>query len=291
MDHSNIINDLLKWIECNLESPLKLNDVATRAGYSKWHLQRIFKSITGQTLGNYIRARRLTLAALMLRLTNRPLLDIVMHYEFKSQQSFTRAFKIQFGNTPASYRNSPNWDFSGMTPSLELSLYISPIPEYIILPHIKTYGITLHDSCEFNTFQSCCQKIRFSAKSLFNKKFGHIQPITYGICQSKRSKLKENEIEITYSSTTIKQFLSPNIYSICEIDIKSGLYVRFPYHGDSKNFQDFIMIIYHYTLPKMKLIRRNTDDIECYYNVFDHAEECVCDKIHCDYLIPVEKKI
>ena len=43
------IHSILDWIEDNLESPLSLEKVSERSGYSKWHLQRMFKKETGQS--------------------------------------------------------------------------------------------------------------------------------------------------------------------------------------------------------------------------------------------------
>ncbi len=52
------IHSILSWIEDNLESPLSLEKVSERSGYSKWHLQRMFKKETGHSLGQYIRSRK-----------------------------------------------------------------------------------------------------------------------------------------------------------------------------------------------------------------------------------------
>jgi AraC family mar-sox-rob regulon transcriptional activator len=54
------IHSILSWIEDNLESPLSLEKVSERSGYSKWHLQRMFKKETGHSFGQYIRSRKLT---------------------------------------------------------------------------------------------------------------------------------------------------------------------------------------------------------------------------------------
>lgn len=96
MDQAGIIRDLLTWLEGHLDQPLSLDNVAAKAGYSKWHLQRMFKDVTGHAIGAYIRARRLSKSAVALRLTARPILDIALQYRFDSQQTFTRAFKKQF---------------------------------------------------------------------------------------------------------------------------------------------------------------------------------------------------
>ncbi|CAE1144284.1 helix-turn-helix domain-containing protein [Serratia sp. JUb9] len=115
MDRANIIHDLLDWIETHLDQPLLLDNVAAKSGYSKWHLQRMFRSTTGHALGSYIRERRLSKAAQALRSTPRPILDIALQYHFDSQPSFSRAFKKQFGKTPAVYRRS-DWGSFDDTP-------------------------------------------------------------------------------------------------------------------------------------------------------------------------------
>ncbi|BEO07079.1 hypothetical protein SMQC13_48060 [Serratia marcescens] len=120
MDQAGIIRDLLSWLESHLDQPLSLDNVAAKAGYSKWHLQRMFKDITGNAIGAYIRARRLSKAAVALRLTGRPILDIALQYRFDSQQTFTRAFKKQFAQTPALYRRAEDWNAFGICPPIRL---------------------------------------------------------------------------------------------------------------------------------------------------------------------------
>lgn len=104
--HDEIIQTLTDWIESNLDKTLSVDEVAARSGYSKWHLQRMFRTVTRQTLGNYIRERRLTLAAEALRQTQRPVFDIAMQYGYDSQQTFSRVFRRQFSQTPTAYRHS-----------------------------------------------------------------------------------------------------------------------------------------------------------------------------------------
>ncbi|BED04048.1 DNA-binding transcriptional regulator RamA [Escherichia coli] len=58
-----IIDEITQWIDSNLHKPLKIEDVAARAGYSKWHLQRIFVQVKEVSLGKYIKDKKLRLAA------------------------------------------------------------------------------------------------------------------------------------------------------------------------------------------------------------------------------------
>lgn len=104
--HDDIIHTLTDWIESNLDKTLSIDEVAAKSGYSKWHLQRMFRTVTRQTLGGYIRERRLTLAAEALRQTQRPVFDIAMQYGYDSQQTFSRVFRRQFSQTPTAYRHT-----------------------------------------------------------------------------------------------------------------------------------------------------------------------------------------
>lgn len=56
-----ILDEVIKWIDSNLDKPLRIDDVAARAGYSKWHLQRIFTSVKKQTWVNISEARKFLL--------------------------------------------------------------------------------------------------------------------------------------------------------------------------------------------------------------------------------------
>lgn len=71
MSHQKIIQDLIAWIDEHIDQPLNIDVVAKKSGYSKWYLQRMFRTVTHQTLGDYIRQRRLLLAAVELRTTER----------------------------------------------------------------------------------------------------------------------------------------------------------------------------------------------------------------------------
>ncbi|NMP29258.1 helix-turn-helix domain-containing protein [Rahnella sp. SAP-1] len=120
MYHESIVSELLDWIEHNLDQSLTLETIAAKSGYSKWHLQRLFKSYTGHTLGTYTRQRRLTMAATELRMSQNSVLRIADKYQFDSQQTFTRTFKKQFKTTPAVYRRLPEWPSYGLCPKIEL---------------------------------------------------------------------------------------------------------------------------------------------------------------------------
>lgn len=93
MSHQDIIQTLIEWIDEHIDQPLNIDVVARKSGYSKWYLQRMFRTVMHQTLGDYIRQRRLLLAAEALRTTQRPIFDIAMDLGYVSQQTFSRVFR------------------------------------------------------------------------------------------------------------------------------------------------------------------------------------------------------
>ena len=134
MHQQQVIEQLLAWIEQSLDQPLTLDDIAAKSGYSKWHLQRMFKQHTGHILGTYARRRRLTAAARELRLTGTSVACIADTYQFDSQQTFTRCFRKQFGLPPASYRRSQDWSSYGLQPPLRLTETPLPQADIVTLP-------------------------------------------------------------------------------------------------------------------------------------------------------------
>lgn len=105
MAHQDIIHILTEWIDDHIDQPLNIDVVAKKSGYSKWYLQRMFRTVQRQTLGEYIRQRRLLMAAKELRDTQRPIFDIAMDYGYVSQQTFSRVFRREFDRTPTDYRH------------------------------------------------------------------------------------------------------------------------------------------------------------------------------------------
>ena len=114
MNTGAFIHDLLDWIDNNLDSRLDIGTVARRAGYSKWHLQRLFKEHTGYPLAEYIRAQKLQKSVERLAHSDEPILNVAIALGFDSQQSFNRSFKRQFGHAPQ-YRLRAN---AGVTPAI-----------------------------------------------------------------------------------------------------------------------------------------------------------------------------
>lgn len=104
MDWLLRMNRALDYIESNLTGEIELKEVAQSAYCSSHQFQRMFSFITNVTLAEYIRRRRLTLAAIELQNSDMRVIDIAVKYGYESPVSFARAFQSLHGVNPASAR-------------------------------------------------------------------------------------------------------------------------------------------------------------------------------------------
>lgn len=100
------IRMLQDYMENKLNQSITLKELADVAGYSPWHMARIFKAATGKTPFDYLRELRLSKAALQLRDNEVRVIDVALDFVFDSQEGFTRAFTKKFGLSPYKYSKS-----------------------------------------------------------------------------------------------------------------------------------------------------------------------------------------
>lgn len=104
MHDRTITERILSYIECNLDKELTLEKIAGELNYSRFYMERSFKSGTGVTIYKYIRQRRLEEAAGKLAKTQKPIVEIAMEAGYGSQQAFTQAFRSAYAYSPKEYR-------------------------------------------------------------------------------------------------------------------------------------------------------------------------------------------
>ncbi|MDQ0273684.1 AraC family transcriptional regulator [Cytobacillus purgationiresistens] len=106
MDLLKNMNDAMKYIEENLTNEIDFKVVARLAHCSEYHFKRMFSFLAGITLSEYIRRRRLSLAAFELINSTIKIIDVAIKYGYNSPDSFTRAFQNLHGVTPSAARNN-----------------------------------------------------------------------------------------------------------------------------------------------------------------------------------------
>lgn len=106
MDHIDRVGIALDYIEEHLADDITLEEIAYQANSSLFWFHRIFSLLLGDSLGEYLRKRRLNSAAEELVTSKQRIIEIAVKYGFSSHESFTRAFHKYFGITPTKYRNA-----------------------------------------------------------------------------------------------------------------------------------------------------------------------------------------
>lgn len=106
MDWVRIIQNAINYIESHLLDDISQDEIAKSAYLSAYQFNRAFSMITGVTVSEYIRNRRLSLAGRELRVQKGKVIDIALKYGYDSPESFTKAFNRFYGVSPSAIRAS-----------------------------------------------------------------------------------------------------------------------------------------------------------------------------------------
>ena len=99
------INCVMDFIEEHLNERLLLTTLAKKAGISKYYFHRIFKAVTGETLNNYIKRRRMeTACRKVMKEPDRSLTEIAFDSGYNSSANFTRDFTDFYQKSPSKTR-------------------------------------------------------------------------------------------------------------------------------------------------------------------------------------------
>lgn len=103
-DHGFRVFKAIGYIDQNLFTPMDLESIARAGAFSSFHFHRVFTSLMGLSVADYVRKRRLSEAARRLLHTDQEILDLAIECQYESQESFTRAFKKAYEVTPGQLR-------------------------------------------------------------------------------------------------------------------------------------------------------------------------------------------
>lgn len=276
----NTVSDILKWIESHVEERISVEDIVKYSGFSRRYIYTIFKSYTGMPIGTYIRKRRLCRAAYRLKLTSASLADIAYSLGFDSQQSFSREFKKIFYITPKAYRDNQVWDMS----HLQIPIIIEPPPppkvELCHLTEQKFYGYEY--TTKENYIDILNGKSNINRWELIQKQIVHIGGEVFFITRFSPSEESSESVNINTFIGTDKK----SNKEFCMIELRyepEGQYAHFSFEGEWGGYMELYRRVYREIMPKMKLKRRNGEDMER-IRLSESQNENL---IKCDCYIPV----
>ena len=104
IDNKNPIFRSIGIIEERIQEKLTVENLAGSIHFSRYHYQRMFREVVGDSVMRYVTKRRLSLAAEELAETDTSILDIALKYGFDSHEGFSRSFRAHMGMSPSEYR-------------------------------------------------------------------------------------------------------------------------------------------------------------------------------------------
>ena len=271
MTHLEQIQRAVDFIEEHLHDELNVDDIARAAGFSRWHFQLVFSSAVGDTLKEYIRARRLTHAMHELQ-TEKRLIDIALDAGFESQESFTRAFKNMYQQTPGECRKNGSI-LPKQKPKITFlyldHLYkgVSMEPLFKFLDEKKVVGI----KGKFISVLSPEKNNMIVIPQLWGKYMPRrheikntLSKFDMGVCFEMPAAEKTHPEECTYMACTEVSTFDSIPEGMESFVIPSGNYAVFTHKGELAKFEMTMGYIYGSWLPKSGKKLRSAPDIEMY---------------------------
>ncbi|QQO07840.1 AraC family transcriptional regulator [Breznakiella homolactica] len=237
MDYRQALERAIIYIEEHLGEDISVEGVARKAGYSYYHLTRQFSAILGESLGSYIKKRRLADAAKKLIYSDRKVIDIALENGFDSPEAFSRAFKVVYKASPLDYRRNRFDTFISGKERLDAGLLehlirnVTVHPAIVELPPIKVAGIRGETTLKDNKLPQLWQRFNALAGEIPNKK---MKPRGFGICEACR----ENTLYSMNSEILFTEVAGVEVESFdglpaqfVEKEIPGGRYAVFTHRG------------------------------------------------------------
>lgn len=147
----NPVNKALWFIETHFGGEITLEEIASVAGVSRYHMSRAFAMAMGQPALRYTRARRLTEAARALAKGAPDILAVALEAGYNSHEAFTRAFRDQFGVTPESVRAAGHVNTMQLVEALRMDqslLTQLEAPRFEQAPLMLVAGLNARYTCD-----------------------------------------------------------------------------------------------------------------------------------------------
>lgn len=288
------IQSLVDKVEENLSDEINVVQLAGTFNISPWHFQRLFKALAGDTLGGYIRGRRLTAAARLLLNSDLGIIDIAFRVGFNSHEAFTRSFKEYFGVSPKEFRKNMPTVLLKEKPLLTMNLVDFLNNEVDHEPIIKTnprrivVGIETPIPSPFTTEVAYCDTLLPSWMELLKREheINELPPACfYGITVSPSGNFTEDELSFiagveTDSADNVPAGMAAHIFPEQQVAMFKVAII------DKETVLRTIDYIYGYWLPNSQYTRGSGSD----YEWFEQTDGFIDPSLGSYYVIPIAPK-
>ena len=257
METLNIIKNVLNYIEDNIgEDSIDVKKIANIMHENKTSAERIFRFLTGYTIKEYFKNRKLSMAGMELLKKDKKIIDVAVMFGYSSSQAFTRAFKSFYGFSPSEIENKSLKLFAPLILTLSIGNEFLTY-RYVELEEQEFYGVY----CKTSNDENAGQAIRDFWKSFDKSK---LIGDRYGF------NIKESPTESKYYITSKTKFENSE-----KIKIRASKYAMFSFDRNAR-VEHKINDIINYWIGQSGLTfdssipiieRYTTDALEIYYPI------------------------
>ncbi|VGH04239.1 AraC family transcriptional regulator [Klebsiella quasipneumoniae] len=272
---------MLAWLEDNIYCNPAIDDLAQYMGYSRRFVYEVFYQYGRLPIGQYIRLRRLTIAAVSLRLTRQPIASIAWQLSYDSPQTFSREFKKRFSLSPREYRCAAHWDTAKLLKKFPTDDESLPLARICSLPERVYYGYTMKYELRLSDMV-----LQSTAKTAIRQKVDRFFAAGGGSLSilSDYAAASQNELNVEVNAFVgCHEARKPS----SALTTRSGLYVGVEFYGSWSRYARLSSDLYLEQLPTLGVSRRDGHDIECFMTRHAEGGEAEEKRYHVRYFIPV----
>jgi AraC family transcriptional regulator len=260
----SLTGKVIWFVERNMQRELSLADISDACAVSPFQLSHAFSRMTGNPIMGYLRARRLSEAAIQLASGHRDILALALDSGYSSHEAFSRAFKSQFGETPETIRQRGTVEGLALT----VPIHVAPPQELAnMIPHIvqgkemKAVGLSkLYLMGKVEGIANQWPAFLARLHQIDNQK----PTCPLGIC---RITGRDNELEYLCAAEVTAVTRAPD--GMVAIDIPPQRYAVFDHRAHISSIQSTYSAIWDRWLPAAGLEVVDAPSLEIYAPTFD----------------------
>ena len=295
MKSSQYLNEVQKaidYIESNIKNPITVKSVCEESLFSRWEFQRIFRALVGDSIGGYIRGRRLSLAVEELQSCDKKIIDIAISFQFSSQESFSRSFKEYFNYTPGKVRSDKLPVLSLIKPKinqerlLSISSNITHKPKIEDIPGKHLVGLKTEFESTLGSERKSFEKIYNHWKMFkgYQEKIDNaVRGFHYGLICAANNDFNQDQLE--YLSCVEVRNADSIPSDATSVTTEDQKYAIFEVKGKPDSCHVIADFVYGIWLPKSGYRRGDGYDIEVFNHEtykLDHPDSIM------NYCIPIQ---